>query len=89
MGVCTLMNFIVSPRQMRVIAVVTAEGDVVKIQAFGASCEGILTSEVFLICNEQLVEIMAAFLVYKAVIQDGFTSGWNGVGMVQNCPFAS
>ena len=54
------------------------------------NCEGILTSEVFLICNEYLVEILAAFLVYKAVIQDGgFASEWNGVGMVQNCPFAS
>ena len=32
MGFFTLMNFIVSPGQMRVIVVVTAEGPVVKIQ---------------------------------------------------------
>ena len=90
MGFFTLMNFIVSPGQMRVIVVVTAEGAVVRIQAFGARCEGILTSKLFLICNEHLVEILAVFLAYKAVMQDvGFASGWNGVGMLQNCPFAS
>ena len=81
---------VVAPGQMRVIVVVTAEGAVVKIQTFGAICEGILTSEVFLTCNEHLVEILAVFLVYKAVVQDGgFVSGWNGIGMVQICPFAS
>ena len=68
MGFFTLMNFIVSPGQMRVIVVVTAESSVVKIQTFGASCEGILTSELFLICNEHLVEILAVFLVYKAAM---------------------
>ena len=74
---------------MRVIVVVTAEGAVVKIQTLGARCEGILTSKVFLICTEHLVEILAVSLMYKAVMQDGgFVSGWNGVGMVQNCPFA-
>ena len=84
------MNFIVSPGQMRVIVVVTAEGAVVKIQTFSASCEGILTSELFLICNDNLLEILAVFLAYKAVMQDdGFASHWNGVGMLQNCPFAS
>ena len=75
---------------MSVIVVVTAEGAVVKIQTFGTSCEGILKSELFLICNEHLVEILAVFLVYKAVMQDGrFVSNWSGVGMLQNCPFAS
>ena len=75
---------------MRVIVVVTAEGAVVNIQTFGVIFEGILTSEVFLICNEHLVEILTVCLVYKAVMQDGgFASGWNGVGMLQNCPFAS
>ena len=75
---------------MRVILVVTTEGAVVRIQTFGASCEGILTSELFLICSEHLIEILAVFLAYKAVMQDGgFASGWNGVEMLQNCPFAS
>ena len=56
--------------------VVTAKGAVVIIQMFGARYEGILTSEVFLICNEHLAEILAVFLAYKAVIQDsGFASG--------------
>ena len=84
------MNFIVSPGQMRVIVVVTAEGTVVKIQTFGASCEGVLTSKPFLIHDEHLVEILAVFLAYKAVMQDGgFVIGWNGVGMLQCCPFTS
>ena len=65
------MNCAVSPRHMRVIVVVTAEGAVVKIQTLGASCEGILTFEVFLICSENLAEILALFLAYKAVIQEG------------------
>ena len=65
------MNFVVSPGKMRVIVVVTAEGSVAKIQTFGASCEGILTPKLFLICNEHLVEIPAVFLVYKAVMKDG------------------
>ena len=65
---------------MRVIVVVTAEGAIVEIQTFGASYEGILTSELFLICNEHLVEILAVFLAYRAVMQDGgYASGWNGV----------
>ena len=81
-GFFTLMNLVVSPGQMRVIVVATAEGAIVKIQTFGAICEGILTSKVFLIFNEHLVEILAVFLVYKAVVQDGgLASSWNGVGM--------
>ena len=68
----------------------TAEGAIVKIQTFGASSEGILTSKDFLVCSEHLVEILAVFLAYKAVMQDGgFASGYNGVGMLQNCPFAA
>ena len=65
------MNFDVSPEQMRVIVVVTAKGAIVKIKTFSASCEGILTSELFLICYEHLTEILAVFLAYKAVMQDG------------------
>ena len=84
------MNFVVSPRQMSVIGVVTAEGAVVKIQTVGASWEGILSSELYLTCNEHLLEMLAVFLAYKAVMQDsGFVRGWNGVGMLQYCPFAS
>ena len=63
------------PGHMRVIVVVTAEV-AVKIQTLGASCEGILTSEVFLICKGHLLEILAVFLAYQAVIQDcQFASG--------------
>ena len=70
MGFLTLMNCVVSPRHTRVNVVVTAEG-AVKIQMLGASCEGILTSEVFLICKKHLAEILAVFLAYMAVIQEG------------------
>ena len=76
MGFLTSMNCVVSPRHMRVIVVVVAKGAVVKIQTFHANCEGILPSEVFLICKEHLARMLAAFLAYKAVIQDGgFASG--------------
>ena len=69
-------HFNVSPGHMRVILVVTTEGAVVRIQMFGISCEAILTPEVFLICIEHLAEVLAVFLAYKAVIQDGgFASG--------------
>ena len=42
MGCFTRRNFVVSPRQMRVIEVVTAEGAVVNIHTLGAICEGVL-----------------------------------------------
>ena len=50
MSFFTLMNLVVSPRQMRVIVVVTAEGAVANIPTFGAICEGILIFKVSLIC---------------------------------------
>ena len=49
----------------------TAEGAVINIHTLGAICEGILTLWVLLIFSEHLVEMVAAFLVYNAVIQDG------------------
>ena len=76
MGFLISMNCVVSLGQMRVIVVVAADGAVINIQMFGAICEGILASEAFLTCNEHLVELLAAFLAYKAVIQvGGFVSG--------------
>ena len=42
MGFFTIRNFVASPRQMRVIAVVTAEDVVVNIHTLGAIYEGIL-----------------------------------------------
>ena len=42
MGFFAGRNFVVSPGQMRVIVVVTAEGAVVNIYTLGAICEGIL-----------------------------------------------
>ena len=65
------MNCVAFPGHMRVILLVNSEGAIVRIQTLGVSCEGILTSEVFLICNEHLAEILAVFLAYKAVIQHG------------------
>ena len=61
---------------MSVIVAAAAEAAVVNIQTFGASCEGILTSEDILICKEHLAEMLAVFLTYRAVMQDsGFASG--------------
>ena len=61
---------------MSVIVAAAVEGAVVNIQILGASCEGILTSEDFLICKEHWAEMLAVFLTYRAVIQDsGFASG--------------
>ena len=46
---------------------VAVEGAVVNIQTLGASCEGILASEDFLIYREHLAEMLAVFLTYRAV----------------------
>ena len=57
------------------MVVATAEGAVVNIHALGAICEGILTLWIFLIFSEHWAEMLAAFLVYDAVIQvAGFAS---------------
>ena len=66
-----VINFIVSPGQMSVMVVVTAEGAVVNIHMLAAICQGILTLWVFLICSEHQAEMLAAFLVYNAAIQVG------------------
>ena len=72
----TSINCVVSPRHVRVILVVTAEGVVVIIQTFGASCESMLIPEAFLIYNEHLAEILAVFLAYNTVMHDSvFASG--------------
>ena len=66
------------------------EEAVVKIHTFGVVWDGMLMSEVFLICNEDLEVMFAKFLVYKAEDQVGvLASGWKGVRMVQNYPFAA
>ena len=76
MGLLTAINCVVSPRHMSVIVAVATEGAVVNIQTLGVSCEGILTSEDFLICKEHLAEMLAVLLTYRAVVQDGgFASG--------------
>ena len=41
-GFFNVMKFVVSPGQMRVIAVVAAEGAVINIHTLGAICEGML-----------------------------------------------
>ena len=61
---------------MSIIVAVAADGAVVNIQTLGPSCEGILTSQDFLICKEHLAEMLAVFLTYRAVMQEGgFASG--------------
>ena len=61
---------------MSVMVAVAAEGAVVNIQTLGTSGQGILTSKDFLICREYLAKMLAVFLTYRAVMQDGgFASG--------------
>ena len=38
MGFFTVMNFVISPGQTRVITVITVEGAEVSIHTFGATC---------------------------------------------------
>ena len=84
------MNIVALPGQIRAIVLAGVETGVVRIQTFGTICVGMLTSKVFLICNEHWEEMLARFLAYKAEIHVGrFASGWKGVGIVQNCPFAA
>ena len=70
MGLFTVINHVVSPRHMSVIVAVVAEGAVLNIQTFGASFEGILTSEDFLTSKEHLAKMLAVFLTYRAVMQE-------------------
>ena len=66
-----MINFDVSPGQMRLTLVVTVEGAEVSIHTFGAIDKGMLMPWAFLICSEHLVLLLAVFLAYKAVMQDG------------------
>ena len=76
------MNAVAFPEQIGVIMLGGVESGMVRIQTFGAICDGMLTSEVFLTCNKHHAEMLARFLVYKAEVHvGGFTNGWKGVGM--------
>ena len=89
MGVCILMNLVVSSGQMSVIPVDTAAGAEVNIQTFGVIDAGMLTLLTFLICSEHLFSMLALSLVYTAVIHiGGFASGRRGVFKLQNCLLA-
>ena len=88
-GFYTVINRVVSPGQMRVILVDTVEGAEVSIHTFGAIDEGMLMLWALLTCEEHLVVILAVFLVYRAVMQDGgLASGWKCTLILQNCPLA-
>ena len=90
MGFSTLMNVVAFLGQMRVTVLAGAKIGMVRVQTFGAICDGMLTSKVFLICNEHHAEMLTTFLAYKAELHvGGFANGWKGVGMLQNCPFAT
>ena len=87
MGFCTVINFVVSPGQMRVIPGVTVEDAEVSIYTFGAIDEGMLMLWAFLICSRHLVVMLTVFLVYRAVMQNGgLASSWRGALILQNCP---
>ena len=66
MGFSTVMYIVALSGQVRVIVLAGVESGVVRIQTFGAICDSMLTSEVFLICNEHCEEMLARFLAYKA-----------------------
>ena len=88
MGFSTVVNVVAFPRHIRLIALAGAASGVVRIHTFGAVCDGMFTSDVFLTCSEHHGEMPAWFLTYKAEVHvGGFASGWKGVGMLQNCPF--
>ena len=76
------MNLVAFPGQIRVIVLASAESGMVRIQIFGANCDGMLTSRVFLTCSEHLAEMLVRFLAYKAEVHDGgLANGWKGVGV--------
>ena len=58
MGFSTLMNIVAFPGQIRVIVLVGAESGMVRIQTLGTICDGMLTSKVFLTCNEHHAEMI-------------------------------
>ena len=90
MGFSTLMDVVAFPWEIRVIVLASAGSGVVRIQTFGAICDGMLTSKVFPTCNEHHAEMLARFLAYKAEVHvGGFAYGWKGVGIWQNCPFVA
>ena len=90
MGFSTVMNTVAFPWHIRVIMLAGAESAVVRIHTFGATCDGMFSSDVFLTCSEHHEEMPAWFLTYKAEVHvGGFASGWKGVSMLQNYPFAA
>ena len=90
MGFSTVMNTVAFSGHIRVIVLAGAESGEVRIHTFGDICDGMLTSDVILTCSEHGEEMPAWFLMYKAEVHvGGFPSGWKGVGMLQNCPFAA
>ena len=70
-GFSTLLNFVAFPGQIRVIVLANAESDMVRIQTFGAICDGMLTSKVFLTFNEHHAEMLARFFAYKPEVHVG------------------
>ena len=78
-GFFRVIDLVAALGQMRAILVVIAEGAEVRIHTFGAIDVGILILLVFLMWNEHLMLMLAIFLAYKAVIQEG---GWQGVAKV-------
>ena len=67
-----------------------AVGGVVRIQTSGAIWVGKFVSDIFHICSEHFEEISAVLFAYRAGIPySGFASGWKGMVMLQNWPYAS
>ena len=71
MGVCVLMNFGASSRQIIIIPVNITVGAEVSIHTLGAIGVGMVSLLVFLICSEHLFSIPTLFFAYMAVRHDG------------------
>ena len=90
MGFSTVMNVVAFPGHIKMIVLANGESSAVVIYTFGAICDCMFTSNVFLTCSDHHEEMPAWFLMYKAGVHvGGFASGQKDVGMLQNCPFAA
>ena len=71
MSFSMVMNVVPFPGHIRVIMFAGAESGVVRIHTFGAICDGMFTSDVFLTCSEHHEEMPAWFLTNKAEVHVG------------------
>ena len=71
MGFHSVINFVVPSGKTRVIPVSTIDCNDVISNILGTIDVGMLTVHAFLTCSEHLAEMLAEFLQYSAVMQNG------------------